>query len=401
MTLPDSWKFPADVDGWLTETEGRALAEMAAGHDVLEIGAYCGRSTICMAQHANSVTVIDPMDGRATDKPRDTEEEFWENLRRYGVADKVRLLRGTSVEMAPDLAVGFRVAFIDGAHDYISVLLDYQIAVSKLIGGGMVAFHDYGSPKDEPVTRAVNTILADGARMLSVSGSVAAVRPGQVGVPVTFPFLAIPTGTGQIDYRTHAAACSFRERFRLGTELVGCHSALCGNFNHLYATALNLRDKGVTHFVMLHDDVVPQAPDGMGNWAELMIAYMRHFELGMISAACSIKNDSGETSTAIQLGDGQIKRLTRAEIGGLLRSDSLADSVTLLANTGCMVIDIRQPWAEEIVFHQEDRIVRKDGKFAMEFEPEDWRLSRWLHERGVRYGVTTDVRCGHVGKKAY
>ena len=37
------------VRGWLTQAEGDKLARLAEGKKVLEIGSYCGRSTIAMA----------------------------------------------------------------------------------------------------------------------------------------------------------------------------------------------------------------------------------------------------------------------------------------------------------------------------------------------------------------
>jgi len=81
--------FPHKVAGWLTEPEGRELARLAEGKVVLEIGAYCGRSTICLAQKASSVGVIDTFDGRGTALPGSTLKKFRENIRRHNIADKI------------------------------------------------------------------------------------------------------------------------------------------------------------------------------------------------------------------------------------------------------------------------------------------------------------------------
>src|SRR5690606_2342502 len=81
--------FPYDVEGWLQPSEGTVLAELATEKDVLEIGSYCGRSTICMARTASHVTAVDYFDGRGTPTPKDTLTDFHRNLQRYGVADKV------------------------------------------------------------------------------------------------------------------------------------------------------------------------------------------------------------------------------------------------------------------------------------------------------------------------
>lgn len=179
----DDLRFPEDVQGWLTETEGRALARLARDRRVLEIGSFCGRSTICMAQTAKQVVAVDPFDGRDTPKPGDTWDQFTLNLTRYGVADKVRPVVSTTA----DLSVSdgpFDVAFIDGAHDYESVKLDAQIAMGLLAGDGLLAFHDY---REEPgdhdgrwdpgVTQAVNELLQAGGELVSLSGTVAVVRP--------------------------------------------------------------------------------------------------------------------------------------------------------------------------------------------------------------------------------
>lgn len=406
MTTATAAPHWTDIDGWLTPHEGDALRRFAEGKRVLEIGSFCGRSTVAMAQVAASVTCIDPFDGRGTAEQRDTRAEFCANLERFGVADKVTIHQGTTQQIAPALPAGtFDRVFIDGAHDRRSVLYDYAQAVRLLAPGGGVAFHDYGD-RDPGVISAVNTILADGARMMELSGSVAVVRPVQCGMIPAVPFLAIPTHDGTLRHGTHLAACAVRQRFPLASEMVGLASILTANFNNLYATALNKRAEGVTHFVMLHADIEPLSPAGL-TWLDVLLTYMRGFNLGMISAAAPIKNDSGETSTALDAHhDGfrqrPIQRLTREQIGPVMLSDIAPDGRTLLANTGCMVIDITQPWAEGVEFSFGGGIIRgEDGQFGVEADPEDWRLSRWLHKQGVRYGVTTDVQVRHAGWKVY
>lgn len=397
--IPD-FTFPEHVKGWLTYTEGHELARLAAGKRVLEIGSYCGRSTICLAQTAASVTCIDPHDGRATSDVRDTWGEFHDNIRAAGMEGKVRAHRGTTLEVLPGLDEQYDLVFIDGDHSYRAVLLDYAHATSKLAPDGLIAFHDYHHV-DPGVMAAVHTVLSDGARMLNIAGSVAVVKPYQTGVRPVVPFLAIPSATGWISGEAHTAAYQARQRFRTASFNLRSISATTGNFNTLYATALNARDKGVTHFAMLHDDVGAEAPQGFGCWLDVLTEYMRAFKLGAISAAVRIKDESGETSTALDTGPGQNpRRLKLAEIGPMLLSDHC--EMPLLINTGCMVIDLLQPWSEEVLFRFEDKIIKgPDGKFSTWFGPEDWELSRWMHKRGIRYGVTTDVRTKHVGRKVY
>lgn len=174
---PRGWVFPADVDGWLTEAEGRVLAELARDKRALEIGSYCGRSTICLAQTAQAVCVVDPFDGRASATPRrDTLVQFMENVSRYGVLDKITVRQGLSGMIVPDLQERFDVAFIDGAHDRESVLADAQVATGRLAPDGLLVFHDYG-PSDPGVIAAVDSLVASGARFLALTETVAVLRP--------------------------------------------------------------------------------------------------------------------------------------------------------------------------------------------------------------------------------
>jgi hypothetical protein len=182
--LPDDG-FPRDVDGWLSEAEGKELRRLADGKRVLEIGSFCGRSTICLAQTAERVDCIDPFDGRATDQPGSTLEKFESNLARYGVRSKVSAHRGTANEVAALLPDGwFNLIFIDGDHSLESVRLDIEHARRLLAPGGLIAFHDYrlyrgevGAAWDPGVTGAVNELLAAGGELLHRVDSLAVVRP--------------------------------------------------------------------------------------------------------------------------------------------------------------------------------------------------------------------------------
>lgn len=170
-------KFPEDVEGWLSPQEGYALARLAHGKKVLEIGSYCGRSTICLAQHAEKVTSVDPFDGRATTKPQETLGAFIENLVRYGLIHKVDARKGCAAMVVPGLEGPFDLAFIDGAHDFKNVMTDAALATEKLTSDGLLAFHDYNRPGDEGVTAAVDKLVADGAQVVEVSETIAVLRP--------------------------------------------------------------------------------------------------------------------------------------------------------------------------------------------------------------------------------
>jgi predicted O-methyltransferase YrrM len=74
VTAPGSfdavWAAVADVDGWMTEGQGRALFDAARscrpGGTIVEIGSFQGRSTIVLASAAAEgveVVAIDPHAG--------------------------------------------------------------------------------------------------------------------------------------------------------------------------------------------------------------------------------------------------------------------------------------------------------------------------------------------------
>lgn len=186
------WRFPADVDGWLTEDEGRALADLAEDKRVLEVGSYCGRSTICMAQTAASVVAVDPFDGDCTERPRDTFGDFMENAIRYEVPHKITAIQGRFWDAASHLPTGgFDLAFIDGAHDYASVQRDAALAIGLLAPDGLLAFHDYrvnpgvyDGRWDPDVTAVVDELISGGAELVSLSGTVAVLRPVAAAVGV-------------------------------------------------------------------------------------------------------------------------------------------------------------------------------------------------------------------------
>lgn len=177
--LPKTFTFPADVDGWLTEAEGAALANFAQGKAVLEIGSYKGRSTICMAQTAKSVCSVDPFDARNVGEPAHTIREFYENIGRYGVFDRVKAHVGLSGHVP--LEGQFDLAFIDGDHDYEAVLKDIAWCESMIAPGGLLAFHDYflGTKNEDffGVDRAVKEYVKRGARILRRVDSLILVKP--------------------------------------------------------------------------------------------------------------------------------------------------------------------------------------------------------------------------------
>lgn len=180
-TSPVPNAFPHDIKGWLLLDEGRELAKLAEGKRVLEIGSYCGLSTVCMARTAQSVTAVDYFDGRGTPSPCDTLPEFKANIERYGVADKVTICHADASIPLPE----YDFAFIDAAHDYESVANDIRRCMEVLKPGSLIAFHDYKHPSHPGIEEAVDELLLDGAELISITETLAVVRtPARVPLEV-------------------------------------------------------------------------------------------------------------------------------------------------------------------------------------------------------------------------
>lgn len=132
-----------DIEGWFSEEEGELLASnIPYMANILELGAWKGRSTVLLAQSTKGTVVsIDTFRGSEEHGQCDNYDEFLKNLEREGVMN-VRPIRMTSLEAALQFPDQVDVLFIDAAHDFDSVLQDFAIWQKWVPQGGMIAFHD-------------------------------------------------------------------------------------------------------------------------------------------------------------------------------------------------------------------------------------------------------------------
>ncbi len=169
-------------------------------------------------------------------------------------------------------------------------------------------------------------------------------------------------------------------------------SLLAHNFNIMYAAALNARKDGATHFLMLHDDISPQEDF----WADKLMDEMKKHDADIISVVSPIKSKEGLTSTALEIGDKwKVRRLAMREIYKDY-PETFTDE-KLLVNTGCMLVDIRKPFADKCFFNIDDEIVCENGVFRPVVMPEDWGFSRMAKSHGAKLFATRAVKIRHHG----
>jgi len=163
------------VTGWLSDSQGLALYQMARSSvagGVLEIGSFCGKSTLFIAlgcKHSDAAFyAVDPHKPIAAGgkwqfgydfQPftGSSLDELRETLDSCNLAARVTLLIATSEEARRQVTdQPLKLLFIDGSHDYADVLLDYQLWHEMIVKGGRLVFHDSNF---ESVNQAIHANL--------------------------------------------------------------------------------------------------------------------------------------------------------------------------------------------------------------------------------------------------
>lgn len=147
---------------WPTEPELRWLAKQASywqeGDTILELGCYVGRSTVAMATNtAANVVVVDDFYGpRDVDMPEEDRAQILNDF----LANTAHL-RNVGIfvrDHAEPPAIEADMIFIDGAHDYESVVRDITYWKTMVKPGGLLCGHDLDWPA---VRKAVVDIFGD------------------------------------------------------------------------------------------------------------------------------------------------------------------------------------------------------------------------------------------------
>lgn len=168
--------LPIDVDsvkGFLDKLEGEALyraaTEVAAKGPVLEIGSYCGKSTVYLGaacqrvggllyaldhhrgseEHQLGEEYHDPQLYDAEAGRMDSLREFRRTLQRAQLEDTVVPIVAPSALAARYWNTPLAMVFIDGGHSMEAALNDYRCWAPHILRGGWLAIHDvFPNPAD-------------------------------------------------------------------------------------------------------------------------------------------------------------------------------------------------------------------------------------------------------------
>ncbi|MFI2234993.1 class I SAM-dependent methyltransferase [Streptomyces chrestomyceticus] len=191
--------------GFMPVDEGLALyaaaGEAAAlGMPLVEVGTYCGRSTILLADAARAagvtVVTIDHHRGSEEQQPgweyhdpavvdpevglMDTLPTFRRTLHAAGLEDHVVALVGRSPQVAALWNTPVGLVFIDGGHTDEHATADYEGWAPHVAPGGLLVIHDvFADPADggQAPYRVYRRALESGAfTEMSVHGSLHVLR---------------------------------------------------------------------------------------------------------------------------------------------------------------------------------------------------------------------------------
>lgn len=188
--------------GFMPLDEGRALFEAACTARPgawLEIGTYCGKSTVLLAQAAREVggtqiVTVDHHHGSEENQPGwewhdtsmvdehsgllDTLPSFrrtWDDH----VRDVVSAVVATTEQVAAWWSTPVEFLFLDGNHVEEMAQHDYAAFAQHVAPGGLLAVHDvFPDPNDggQAPWHVVERALAEGFEEVSVTGSLRVLR---------------------------------------------------------------------------------------------------------------------------------------------------------------------------------------------------------------------------------
>lgn len=164
---------PDSIKGFLDPQEGATLYRQALGLPgqvpCLEIGSYCGKSTLYLGtacrergavlfavdhhrgseEHQPGEAYFDPDLAVAGGAGVDTFAAFRDTLLRADLESTVVPIVAPSAVAAKAWATQLGLVFIDGGHSMDAALTDYRCWAPRLMTGGILAIHDiFPDPAD-------------------------------------------------------------------------------------------------------------------------------------------------------------------------------------------------------------------------------------------------------------
>jgi predicted O-methyltransferase YrrM len=172
--MPEELRRAAEeAKGFMPPAEGLALYRTAAAYarlgPIMEIGSYCGKSTIYLAAAARQarqlVVTVDHHHGSEENQPGweyhdpalvdrrtgrlDTLPHFRATLAETGLDGQVIAVVATSSDVARLWGTPLGMVFIDGGHTDAAAQADYQGWAPWVARGGALAIHDvFPDPAD-------------------------------------------------------------------------------------------------------------------------------------------------------------------------------------------------------------------------------------------------------------
>ena len=178
-----TWARASSFPGWLTDDQARTLWEHAAtvpdGGQVVEIGSHQGKSTAVLAASLRGrsvrLTAIDPHEKDFGPGHEIARRGFEDNLVSVGLRDEVELVEEFSHDLLPGWDRRIDLLYIDGAHDYRSVVRD--LAWLRWVRpGGVVLVHDAFSSVGVTLAFLTHVVGGRQLRYLTRAQSMAVFR---------------------------------------------------------------------------------------------------------------------------------------------------------------------------------------------------------------------------------
>jgi MMP 1-O-methyltransferase len=195
----------AAAKGFLPDDEAAALhdaARTARPGTWLEVGTYCGKSTVHLGGAARAVgarlvtldhhrgseenqpgwewhdaSLVDPHTGRLETLPH-LRHTLWD----AGLDDVVSVVVGTTQQVAGWWSTPLELLFLDGNHTEDVAQHDYERYAAHLVPGALLLVHDvFERPEDggRPPWNVYQRALREGFTDVSVTGSLRVLRrPG-------------------------------------------------------------------------------------------------------------------------------------------------------------------------------------------------------------------------------